>query len=738
MFPSPPSAVRRRRGVTALGALAVTGALLLSPALTAASAAPATGVVADELAASQLTLSSTTVTTGDSLSIEYTTDRPTQNNWVAIYPASADEPCSGCGFAWAYAPGTSGEVTVALEDRGGNPLPAGEYRIEYLFDDAWTRVSDPAPFTIEADTALPEQPQAGDPDAPVTSTPITTDVTTDGVIAREGFTTDGAPVGWSVETDETGGSDDYRGWTFTTRADWTSSVDEMRGRFARPLGALVVADAQQFGGSLNTTLTSAAVSVDDLASARLTFDSHYRGAADQSGAVSVSFDGAEPSEILRLDSESVSDDYDALQMNYEQDVVFEVPEGAEEAVFSWEFVADEGARYWAIDSVAVHAVQKATDVTPTQAWVMSDIQGHPADFQHALGDYSELAPDADGMLIVGDLVNSGTSAEWQEIYDVMDATADIRPRQTIAAIGNHERYAPGGFDVNRDRFLSFAERDAVWDEYVLEGQAGDLPVIVLGQEFAGPTDVAMSDAQVEFFEERLAHWTELDKQVVVMTHFPLGETVSASWIPWYSDHHQMNDRLTAILGNYPNAVLFSGHTHYPAELGDWAVQRRTAGGHSDGFTAINTLAMHVEWDAVGENTVGINEVTTGDINRGLTLDAYGDRIVVTAYDFATDEQLRQIEIPNPLVAFDADTRPTSPTDPVDPVDPTEPTDPTDPVEEGPAAGGDSAGEPGGSDSSGSGDLAVTGAETPWGVWAGAAVLIALGATLLVLRRRRIG
>lgn len=175
-------------------------------------------------------------------------------------------------------------------------------------------------------------------------------------------------------------------------------------------------------------------------------------------------------------------------------------------------------------------------------------------------------------------------------------------------------------------------------------------MIVLGQEFAGPPDVRMSDEQVEFLEDRLAHWTARDKQVLVLTHFPLGDTVSASWIPWYHGHHEMNDRLTRILGNYPNAIVLSGHTHYPAELGDWAVQRRTTGGHADGFWAVNTTAMHVEWDAVGENTQGISEVVTRDVNRGLTVDAYRDRVVVTAHDFATDEQLRQVVIPNPLVA----------------------------------------------------------------------------------------
>lgn len=517
-------------------------------------------------------------------------------------------------------------------------------------------VAAPAAPALASDTVPGARTAApGNPDAPVEIDPVTTTRETDEVIAREGFGPGGAD-GWTVTFDDAmadAGTAAYRGWSFTTRADWTADVDQMRTRFGRAQATIAVADPQQFGDvPFDATLTSAPVPVAGLGAVRLTFDSHYRGAPGQAGVVEVRFDGGEPREILRLDSATVADGCDARQMNSAQDVTLDVPAGARHAVFSWRLTAGADARYWAIDSVAVHEALADVEGEPTQAWVMSDIQGHPHDWLHALGDYAQLAPDADGMLLVGDQVNSGTTAEWAEIYDVMDATANIRPRQTIAAIGNHERYAPGGFDANRDRFLAFAQRDRVWDEYVLEGPAGDVPVIVLGQEFASPSDVAMSDAQVECLEQRLAHWTALDKQVVVMTHFPLGDTVSASWIPSYHDHHQMNDRLTSILGNYPNAVVFSGHTHYPAELGDWAVQRRTADGHPDGFWAVNTIAMHVEWDARGEDTASIREVVTRDINQGLLLDAYADRLVVRAYDFAADEQLREVVIPNPLVASD--------------------------------------------------------------------------------------
>ncbi|WP_203135885.1 DUF4073 domain-containing protein [Microbacterium sp. JZ31] len=638
-----PARPRARRAL--LGALTA-AVLVASPAVPALAtdalpAAPATTAAAS---GSTLAVADRELIEGEPLVVEWATDRPHALNWVGVYPTSAGTPDGSPGSTqWQYTPGASGTVTF-------EGLPAGDWSVYLLAQDGYAQLAAPVSFTISAD---PDRPQPGDPDAPVDIDPVVTDNATDEVLAREGFGADGA-TGWAVTFDEAmaaAGADAHRGWTFTTRTEWTAGIDEMRTRFARAQDTIAVADPQQFGDlPFDATLTGAPVPVAGLGAVRLTFDSHYRGAPDQAGVVEVSFDGGERTQVLRLDSTTVADGYDARRMNEAQDVTVEVPAGAEQAVFSWRLTGDASSRYWAIDSVAVHEVIVDAEGASTQAWVMSDIQGHPEDWQHALGDYARLAPEADGMLLVGDQVNSGTAAEWDEIYAVMDATAGIRPRQTIAAIGNHERYAAGGFDANRDRFLAFAQRDRVWDEYVLEGPGGDVPVIVLGQEFASPSDVAMSDAQVAFLEERLAHWTALDKQVVVMTHFPLGDTVSASWIPHYHEHHKMNDRLTSILGNYPNAVVFSGHTHYPAELGDWAVQRRTADGHPDGFWAVNTLAMHVEWDARGEDTADISEVVTRDIDQGLLLDAYADRLVVKAYDFAADEQLREVMIPNPLVA----------------------------------------------------------------------------------------
>ncbi|WP_323960457.1 phosphohydrolase [Arthrobacter sp. JZ12] len=484
-----------------------------------------------------------------------------------------------------------------------------------------------------------------------------------------GFTST-APKGWSVENSEsmTGvGVDEWRGWNFTTREFWVDAEDQMRNRFARADNVIAVADSDEFADRNNaphdfkTTLVSEGIKVAGQSVVQLSFDSHYRGWAGQSATVTVEFDGSgEQTEILRYDSTTVTDNYDGSVLNANETVDIEVPEGAKTATFRWNFEAEANSWYWAIDSVSVRevlpaAAMDASDATST--WVVSDIQGQPGDLAHAFKDLNAVRPDASGLLMVGDIVAHGTEAQWNDVNKVMDDAAPILPGTVAAAIGNHESYTSEPFEVLRDRFLDFADRDRVWDEYVLEGNGGEVPALVLGQEESRPPEVPMSAEQLEWFKERLAYWTKQDKQILVISHFPLGDTASASWIPWYSTHYEHNDLLTGILGDYPNAVMLNGHTHYPFELGDWAVQRRTDGGHPDGFWAVNTGAIQVEWDARGENTEGISEIVTRDINRGLTIDVYEDRMVIDARDFGVagadgtnevNDVVRSVTIPNPL------------------------------------------------------------------------------------------
>lgn len=177
MSSSPTLGARRRRRVPLLTAIIAAGVLIASPAILVAPASAASG--------SSVTLSSTEVPVGGTVTADVVTDRPNSKNWVAIYPASVPAPCDACGMAWMYAPGASGSVQIPTNDRAGNPLPAGEYRVEYLYNDGYERVSDPAAFTIVGDEY--EGP-AVDPEKPIALSVVTLNMwgkTTDAAMLDE-------------------------------------------------------------------------------------------------------------------------------------------------------------------------------------------------------------------------------------------------------------------------------------------------------------------------------------------------------------------------------------------------------------------------------------------------------------------------------------------------------------------------------------------------------------------------
>lgn len=182
MSSSPALGMHRRRRIPLLTALIATGALIAAPLMLASPAAAA--------AASAITLADAEVSVGDTIAVDFATDRPSAKNWVAIYPESKPEPCDACGMAWAYAPGASGSVQLPTNDRAGNPLPAGSYRVEYLYNDGYTRVSAPAAFTIDGEPAG-EDPYEGpdvDPTKPIDLSVVQLNVwgkTTDAAMLEE-------------------------------------------------------------------------------------------------------------------------------------------------------------------------------------------------------------------------------------------------------------------------------------------------------------------------------------------------------------------------------------------------------------------------------------------------------------------------------------------------------------------------------------------------------------------------
>ncbi|MEQ3552465.1 DUF4073 domain-containing protein [Pseudonocardia nematodicida] len=274
--------------------------------------------------------------------------------------------------------------------------------------------------------------------------------------------------------------------------------------------------------------------------------------------------------------------------------------------------------------------------------VISDVQGDLPDLEHALAGLHEAGP-ADALVVVGDLVQTGAVEEYEAFRDVLDGGPT--PDRTLFAIGNHEYMTGEPAEVLTDRFLEYTGMPAPYSRT----DVGDVPVIVLGSLTAPDDEVLarLGPEQLDWFDRELDRAAAGPGPVLVFAHHPLPDTVSNTGVARGNDRRaqyppEEQDRLLQILGEHPDAVLFTGHTHRDLRYDDWAVRREVPGGHPDGFTAVNTGAVQTPWFFTpdGEEVPGSPE----EFNQGLRVRVAGDSVDIEAHDFRTGEIVNRLEV----------------------------------------------------------------------------------------------
>jgi hypothetical protein len=188
---------------------------------------------------------------------------------------------------------------------------------------------------------------------------------------REAVWSPDGPAGWTV--DRTGvpgygtaadGVIEFAGWNFVDPI-WWSQVDPDQGRdsFASDGSTefvIAVADSDEWDdafhppGSMNTFMRTPAISVAGLpANTPLQFLTSWRYEGEQTATVTASFDGGNPVEILRWESNIESDFFQDDLNPEEVSVPLNIPAGAQEVVLEFGYTNGNNNWWWAIDNIAV-------------------------------------------------------------------------------------------------------------------------------------------------------------------------------------------------------------------------------------------------------------------------------------------------------------------------------------------------------------------------------------------------
>jgi 3',5'-cyclic AMP phosphodiesterase CpdA len=202
----------------------------------------------------------------------------------------------------------------------------------------------------------------------------------------------------------------------------------------------------------------------------------------------------------------------------------------------------------------------------------------------ALKNLMSKTPLVDALFDVGDITDNGKAQQYDDVIRVF---AENVPKSvtTYFLMGNHDNISgPDASSIYRDKL-----KQPLNQYIILKGY----PFITVSQTGTGPRDFNV-EAQ-NFLKTSLADATIKfpGKPVFVFVHVPPLNTVygSSTAEGWGTDV------FLSILEQYPQAIVFSGHSHYP--VGD----PRSI--HQNKFTSINT----------GSTTY--SEVESGVVNEGI-------------------------------------------------------------------------------------------------------------------------
>ncbi|UPK43874.1 metallophosphoesterase family protein [Paenibacillus pabuli] len=286
---------------------------------------------------------------------------------------------------------------------------------------------------------------------------------------------------------------------------------------------------------------------------------------------------------------------------------------------------------------------------------------HNRHLEKALEDIATYSHGSSGIMHVGDVTDRGLQQEYQELQRILEAQGGSLP-SILYTVGNHDIGAMVWGDpplnlttmtrqevgevLGHSTDMGQVEAqdiekpkesitiDALWqkrlnDFTAITGMNGSYHdhwingyhYIFLGTEQPHPKDCDMSAEQLQWLEAKLSEQAAADQPIFVFLHQPLMDTVAGSMKEqgWYGVNQDA--ALKAVLSRYPQAILFSGHTHWQLQA-----QRTMYEGGGQMPTMFNASSVAYLWTDEDEHLDG---------SESLHVDVYHDRVVVKGRDHVT-------------------------------------------------------------------------------------------------------
>ncbi len=254
-------------------------------------------------------------------------------------------------------------------------------------------------------------------------------------------------------------------------------------------------------------------------------------------------------------------------------------------------------------------------------------------FTAAMEDIKKVAPRTEMLFINGDLTDHGLEAEYAQFTQIIKDYKTSFP-VVYASIGNHD-YRGGGSDAAQTKlFLDALGNPA--EKVYYDKRIDGIHYIFLGSEknSDGHADRAqLSSEQLAWLSAILKEDKDSGKPVFLFLHQGMKNSVAGtleSTVPvqyWHGVEQEA--QLRDILKDYPQVVMFAGHSHWTLQTND---SFRAAGDYM--VTYLNTAASAYLWDDRDQYIDG---------SQGYCVTVYEDKIVFAGRDFMNEQWIPEAQ-----------------------------------------------------------------------------------------------
>ncbi|WP_058302949.1 metallophosphoesterase family protein [Gorillibacterium timonense] len=243
--------------------------------------------------------------------------------------------------------------------------------------------------------------------------------------------------------------------------------------------------------------------------------------------------------------------------------------------------------------------------------------------EQALEDIAVQAPNTDGIMHVGDVTHHGFKREYREWNRIWDQFQDVLPSPFVAT-GNHD-IGLGFWRYRLAGFLRGTGMRGAYHDHWIRGHH----FIFLGSEKSLKLHCSLSGQQLDWLDAKLGEGAVAGRPVFVFLHQPLLNTVSGSYQDQGWSGVREDRELRAVLARHPQAILFTGHTHWELESRNCCFQGK------EGFPSLfNAASVAYLWSDSGKHVTG---------SQGFYIEVYPGRVLIRGRNFTQGEWVEKAQ-----------------------------------------------------------------------------------------------